>query len=150
MLQRLRSEQSFHRVPLCDGCAQKNTTLTLVHANTTDSVSNGELRQMAVMRYPIPQRIHDFHSVLSESGQGPGGLSSDLGSKPSKSTGHCLQALRDQGSWSAQRAMQGCYRDATGTSDSKRLLASSKDAKALDTGNQVGRGRGHRDTILLA
>lgn len=32
---------------------------------------------------------------------------------------------------------------------SKWLLITSKDAEALGTGNQVGRGRRHRDTCLL-
>lgn len=33
--------------------------------------------------------------------------------------------------------------------DGMWLLISSKDVEALGTGNQVGRGRGHRDTGFL-
>lgn len=97
--------------PLRGGCSQKDSTLTLVHANTTGRACSRSL--------PAPQRGAILHNVpTSESGQGPGGLSSDLGSKSSKHTDHCLQALlRDQGSQSAQQAMQECYGGGAGTRD---------------------------------
>lgn len=107
------------------GCAQKDNTLTLAHANTTGrahprslpalqwGVEADDSHEMpnTTALYPI------LHSVpMSDSGQGLGGLSSDLGSKSSKSTEPCLQALlRDQGSQSAQQAMQGCCRGGADT-----------------------------------